>query len=71
MDGTLTVRVIDVDAVSRVLVEVMPDAKDLITAFATGQPRVGDSKDEIEFELLISNGQIRLGLIPIAAIPPL
>ncbi len=71
VNGTLSVRVIDVDAVSSTLTQALPDAAALITAFANGQPRKGENQDEIELEITINAGQARLGLIPIGTIPPL
>ena len=71
VNGRLSVRIIDVDAVSSTLTKALPDAAALITAFASGQPREGEQQDEIELEITINAGQARLGLIPLGTIPPL
>lgn len=71
ISGELKVRLVDVDSVLDVLTKALPDAAPLMIAFANGQPRSGEKGDEIELQVTIKNGQVRLGLIPLGSIAPL
>ncbi len=71
VDAQLKVRIVDVDAVVEVISKALPNFAPALSAFAQGQPRVGENKDEIELNVTIAEGQARMGLFPLGAIPPI
>lgn len=71
LNASLEVRIIDVDAVMAVAATAFPDVANLLSAFANGQPRTGDNKDEVTLQITISDGKARMGFIPLGTLPPL
>ncbi|WP_026480856.1 DUF2125 domain-containing protein [Ahrensia sp. 13_GOM-1096m] len=71
IDGELTLRIIDVDAVSNLIGKALPNIAPMLSAFAAGQPRSGEKNDEVEMTLSITKSQIRLGFIPLGKLKPL
>lgn len=71
IDGELNVRIIDVDAVSKVIGKALPNIAPMLAAFAEGQPRTGEKNDEVEMTVSIIKSQIKLGFIPLGKLKPL
>ncbi|MDZ7822806.1 MAG: DUF2125 domain-containing protein [Ahrensia sp.] len=71
IDAALTLRIIDVDAVTRVVTQSFPQIAPIFTAFTAGQPRSGEKSDEINLEITIAKSNVSLGFIPLGRIPQL
>lgn len=69
LSGEFAVRIVDADAVFKVLADVFPQQAGLISAFGAGQKRTGEKADEVELTLTVRDGQISMGLIPLGNLP--